>query len=165
MVLGIQCPRMRRQSVWGRRRRRRRRKMRSLKNNCWHQGNLEKCELLLIVHCSQVLVDLSDDEGGEEGGASKTKKEEPEDLGIPNVAVRWKTIIFWSFTCHQGQMFVQFNTYFHIAGWYSAPHSLGQPCWHWMHWSWMNWPWNYMNVVLGGLYSTLIVKGQIFWWI
>jgi len=22
----------------------------------------------------------------------------------------------------------------------------------------MNWPWNYMNVVLGGLYSTLIVK-------
>ena len=94
MVLGIQCPRMRRQSVWGRRRRRRRRKMRSLKNNCWHQGNLEKCELLLIVHCSQVLVDLSDDEGGEEGGASKTKKEEPEDLGIPNVAVGWKTIIF-----------------------------------------------------------------------
>ena len=67
--------------------------------------------------------------------------------------------------CHQGQMFVQFNAYFHIAGWYSAPHSLGQPCWHWMHWSWMNWPWNYMTVVLGGLYSTLIVKGQIFWWI
>ena len=33
------------------------------------------------------MVDLSDDEGGEEGGASKTKKEEPEDLGIPNVAV------------------------------------------------------------------------------
>ena len=55
---------------------------------------LGKCELLLIVHCSQVLVDLSDDEGGEEGGASKTKKEEPEDLGIPNVAVGWKTIIF-----------------------------------------------------------------------
>ena len=36
---------------------------------------------------SKVLVDLSDDEGGEEGGASKPKKEEPEDLGIPNVAV------------------------------------------------------------------------------
>ena len=66
----------------------------TLKNNCWHQGNLEKCELLLIVHCLKVLVDLSDDEGGEEGGASKTKKEEPEDLGIPNVAVGWKTIIF-----------------------------------------------------------------------
>ena len=55
---------------------------------------MEKYELLLIVHCSKVLVDLSDDEGGEEGGASKTKKEEPEDLGIPNVAVGWKTIIF-----------------------------------------------------------------------
>jgi len=36
---------------------------------------------------NEVLVDLSDDEGGEEGGASKPKKEEPEDLGIPNVAV------------------------------------------------------------------------------
>ena len=42
----------------------------------------------IMLHvCSKVLVDLSDDEGGEEGGASKPKKEEPEDLGIPNVAV------------------------------------------------------------------------------
>ena len=36
----------------------------------------------------QVLVDLSDEEGGEDEGGSKPKKEEPEDLGIPNVAVR-----------------------------------------------------------------------------
>jgi hypothetical protein len=31
--------------------------------------------------------DLSDEEGGEDEGGSKPKKEEPEDLGIPNVAV------------------------------------------------------------------------------
>ena len=36
----------------------------------------------------QVLVDLSDEEGGDDEGGSKPKKEEPEDLGIPNVAVR-----------------------------------------------------------------------------
>ena len=39
------------------------------------------------------MVDLSDDEGGEEGGASKAKKEEPEDLGIPNVAVRFFLLV------------------------------------------------------------------------
>merc|ERR1712004_117231 len=36
---------------------------------------------------NEVLVDLSDEEGGEDEGGSKPKKEEPEDLGIPNVAV------------------------------------------------------------------------------
>ena len=41
----------------------------------------------LTLSPAQVLVDLSDDEDGEGGSAPKPKKEEPEDLGIPNVAV------------------------------------------------------------------------------
>ena len=36
---------------------------------------------------NEVLVDLSDDEDGEGKAAAKPAKEEPEDLGIPNVAV------------------------------------------------------------------------------
>ena len=42
----------------------------------------------------QVLVDLSDEEGGEDEGGSKPKKEEPEDLGIPNVVVRIPSAIW-----------------------------------------------------------------------
>ena len=63
--------------------------MRSAWTQCCKQYNLDNSEdNFHYFFLLQVLVDLSDEEGGEDEGGSKPKKEEPEDLGIPNVAVR-----------------------------------------------------------------------------
>ena len=89
---GTQFPRTRRRSGWGRRRRQRRGRTRSAwigHNKQYKQYNLDNSDdNYHYFFLLQVLVDLSDEEGGEDEGGSKPKKEEPEDLGIPNVAVR-----------------------------------------------------------------------------